>query len=301
MFKQWFLVICVISPLWGCMHFRHATPKDVHQHLELYKLSDFNRVIATGNINLHLHTDARRPWITVHGDPRDTAAVTWSVKDHIMRIDLGKGYPKYGAVDIELGSRHLVSLMYHGEGQIMGKKLHSKQLDVTIINSKQTVLEGQLNLRQVVLGGKGSVHLKGSNSRAMTVRLKDKVRVQIVGISNVEKLEMSDHSWLSLFWLKSSTLRVHLKDRAHAQIAGITKVEFLDLLGHSHFNGRYLRATEAFVKTHDNSEADIAVVNNQHTLASDKSNIYYYAIPTYQTNFMAFNGTVLDMKAWEAF
>lgn len=301
MFKQWILVIGLISPLLGCMHFHHASPQDTPKQADLYKLSDFNRVIATGNINLRLHTGARRPWIQLHGDPRDTAVVAWSVKDHIMRINIGKGYPKYGPVEVELGSRHLVSLQYQGEGLITGKRLHSRQLDLSIVNSKQTLLEGQLNLRHLVLGGTGSVHLKGGHSRAVDVALKDNVRVQIVGVSNVQKIEMSDHSWLSVFWLRSQAVRVRLKDHAHAQIAGITRVEFVDLQGHAHFNGRYLRATEAFVKTHDDSEADIAVVNNQHTLASDRSNIYYFALPTYQTDFMAFNGTVLDMKAWEAF
>ncbi|MCR9191407.1 MAG: DUF2807 domain-containing protein [Gammaproteobacteria bacterium] len=266
-----------------------------------HHMAKFTRVIATGNINLRLHTGAGHSWILLHGDSRDTSEVSWTVKDRVMRIDLGNGYPKHGRVEVELGTRHLVAIDYRGKGSITGKRLQSKQLDLSINNSGRTLLAGQLNLRHVDLGGSGTVHLKGGHNRHVQLNLHDSVRVKIVGVSNLEKVKMSGRSRLSVRWLKAHTFRIFLKDYARAQIAGTAKVAFINLREHTHFNGRYLRATEAFVKTYDDSEADIAVVKKQHTLASDRSDIYYYAAPEYRTDFMAESGSVLDMKAWEEY
>ncbi|HVT62634.1 MAG TPA: DUF2807 domain-containing protein [Legionellaceae bacterium] len=299
MFKTWLMMICLLTPLVSCIHTRPITSSARPPQAPLYQLNDFNRIVASGHINLQIHTGARRPWITIHGDKRDTAVVHWTVKDHTMYIDLGKGYPKYGAVDVSLGSRYLLSLQYRGKGLVTGKRLLSKQLDLLIWNAHKTDLEGQMNLRHIVLGSSGTVHLKSGQSRAVELILKNKVRAQIEGISNVQKVTMSDQSWLSVFWVKSQGLRMYLKDQAQAQMAGIANKLYLQLQDHARFNGRYLRATEAFVKTYDDSEANIAVVKTQHTLASDKSNIYFYDSPRYKTDFMAKNGSVLEMQAWQ--
>ena len=72
----------------------------------------------------------------------------------------------------------------------------------------------------------------------------------------------------------------------------------VELWNHADFNGRYLRASRAFVKTHDNSVAKISAVRRQHTLASDASDIYFYNLPEMRTDFMAYDGAVLDMRDW---
>ena len=73
----------------------------------------------------------------------------------------------------------------------------------------------------------------------------------------------------------------------------------VELWNTAHFNGRYLRAEHSFVKTHDRSLAEISVIRNQHTLASGKSNIYFYELPLTRADFMAFDGSVLDLREWE--
>ena len=55
------------------------------------------------------------------------------------------------------------------------------------------------------------------------------------------------------------------------------------------------------MKTHDKSIAAIASLDRQHTLANDQSDIYFYAIPQMKTDLMDCNGSVLDMRAWNAY
>lgn len=292
-----FLSICLM----GCAHFHHApvhpvspkVPKNPHV------LSNYRSVNITGQLNVRLHTGTRRSDIVLHGDPRDTALVAWTVKDQVMRIDLPKGYPKFGSVEVELSTPYLDSVLYRGRGQIVGHGLHARRLDLSINNEGPTNLDGQLNLHHVLLAGSGKVILHGGQSRDMELILKDNVRVQIDGVSNLKMVKMSGHTWLSAYWVKSSTLLLRARDKACVQIAGTVQVLDSELKGHAHFNGRYLRANEAFVKTYDDAIADIAVVSTQHTLASDSSTINYFELPHDETNFMAFNGSVLDVHAWE--
>jgi hypothetical protein len=73
----------------------------------------------------------------------------------------------------------------------------------------------------------------------------------------------------------------------------------VELWGVAQFKGRYLRAQRSFVKTHDKSVAEISTVNHQSNLATDASDIYYYNIPNTRADFMAYNGSVLDMREWD--
>ncbi|MDP1614549.1 MAG: hypothetical protein Q8L68_01995, partial [Methylococcales bacterium] len=55
---------------------------------------------------------------------------------------------------------------------------------------------------------------------------------------------------------------------------------------------------ESFVKTHDHAIAEVTTLKHQHSLASDASDIYFYKVPKTKADFMAFNGSVLDMHEW---
>ena len=91
------------------------------------------------------------------------------------------------------------------------------------------------------------------------------------------------------------------KKAAKIQLAGIVNRLEVELWGAARFKGRYLRAQRSFVKTHDKSVAEISAVNHQSTLATDASDIYYYNIPDTRADFMAFNGSVLNMREWSLY
>lgn len=301
MIKHWVIGIGLLH-LVACAHV-HLSPqsKPIKATPPARVLADFNRITINGSMNVRLHTDAIRPALLIHGDPRDKEKVIWRVRNHTLTIKLDKSYPKYGPVEVDISTHYLSDFKYHGKGFIQGYQLRSQQLDLNIINRGPTSLVGQLNLRHVTLGGSGKVYLKPGRSNATDLFITNKVRVRMEGMTSLQKLRMRGRTWLSLFWVKSPSLQIRLSDQACAQIAGIAELLQVDQRGTSRFNGRYLRSKEAFVKTYEKATADITVTESQHTLASDDSNIYYHESPVFKTDFMASNGAVLDLEEWERF
>ncbi|MDP3562475.1 MAG: DUF2807 domain-containing protein [Legionellaceae bacterium] len=262
-------------------------------------VTSFNQVKIKGNFEVNLHTNSRQPTVIFHGDPRDLAHVKWFVTHNELMIEAEKDYPKYGHVYIDISSRYLRSFVYQGSGAIAGQYLYSKSLDLYIKNNGNTTLDGQLVLHRAAFGGKGYTKIKGIQTSAMQLSLSDNAHVQLSGVADVSTINMKGHSWLSLYWVKGNMLKLRLKESARVQLAGT--VGFFDaaLRDDARFNGRYLRARRAFVKTEDRSEADINVVEAQHTLATGTSNIYFYDLPDMKADFMAENGSVLDLREWE--
>ena len=112
-------------------------------------------------------------------------------------------------------------------------------------------------------------------------------------------LDISDEAQLSLNWVSTPALILRAKDKAFVQLAGVTHKLDAVMCDQSRFQGRYLRAKHAYVKTFGTSVAEISALKVQHTLASDGSDIRFYALPVMKTDFMAFNGSVLDMRDWD--
>lgn len=304
--KQWMLIIGLLIPLMGCQWVSSYLPKQQNNHPMIYAKTktlfyhpeDFNQIYVRGKVMLTLHTGARRPWLTIHGDTRDLEHVKWSVKNDILRVHLEAGYPKHGQFTVDIGAKKLKMFMYRGKGNVTGRRLYSKQLDLIIISKKPstTVLEGRMNLRHVILRGSGKVLIKNSGTKQlMDLTVVGKVQVKLIGTINMQELTLVEHSSLILPALKTKKLKVTMDDYARAQIAGSVQWADMDLSGYSRFYGRSLRMNEAFVKTHDYARAFIVVSNKQHTLATDNSDIYYYSAPTYNNNFMGKNGSVLNL------
>ena len=242
-----------------------------------------------------LHTGYSRPQVIIHGDPRDWAYVQTKVSNGSLYVMLGSGYPQHGSVTVDIKGRYLNAFSYHGAGIVKGMRLNTGLMDVDIENQGNTTLQGQIGLRKLTVKGSGSTEIIGVHSSYLQLALAGKPTVRLSGLANIADLKMADSAKLSLYWVKSTNLMIHAKDRSDIQLAGKVGRLQVELWGQSHFNGRYLRAEEAFVKTHGVSIAEIASVDHQHTLASDRSDIRFYNLPTTQTDFMIKQGAVLDM------
>lgn len=288
----------LIILLCGCAHMHHKTPKINILAEENHHLAPFSKVIVKGNINVKLHTGVQKPLVLMHGETESLNNTLWTVRDDVLYVIVGKGYPKQGEITVDIGTNQLRSFTYRGMGRIIGDNINSRALSLDINNRGQTGLSGHIALYKVVLGGKTTLHVNGLESRFLQLKLKNNAKAQLIGMANVVSLHMQDSSWLSMYWVKSKVLTIRAKDNAFLQLAGITPVLNATLWGNARFNGRYLRAKRAFVKTYDHSEADICVLYSQHTLASGSSNIYYYDLPIFKTDFMAFSGSVLDLRPW---
>ena len=303
LFLRFLLSLLVgVMGLAGCHQIHHTSPNPVplvpyHKATQIRSLPAFTRVVVKGPFNVNLHTGYRRPGVTIYGDAGDLPQVITQVKNNTLIITTGAGYPKRGELTVDIRTRTLNGFTYNGIGTISGMALNTRYLDLAISNPGNTRLGGHIGLHRLVVRG-GNVQLSGVYGNNTQVIMFGKPHIQLVGLINFNTLSLRGDGFLSAYWVKNDRLVIKEYGNVHLQLAGIAKVLDVELWDQADFNGRYLRANIAFVKTHGRSVAKISAVNRQHTLASDASDIYFYNLPEMKTDFMAFEGAVLDMRDW---
>ena len=304
MLMRSFSLMLLMLSLTGCPR-SHETPSAppspavMHGDTQTRTTAPFTRVQVDGNIDVTLYTGDLHPRVILHGDPRSMPDVEVTVRDGLLHINEGKGYPHFGRVRAEIRAHYLSSFGYRGDGAVTGNNLQSRMLDLTINNKSKTILQGNIALRKLEVDGSGLTQISGISGQMCQIKLKSKAHVELAGVVDVTSLHIEGNSWLSLYWVKSRELRIRARDHAFIQLAGVAELLDVELWDDAHFNGRYLRGMRVFAKTHDNSVADISVIKTQHTLASDSSNIYFHNLPDMKADFMAYNGAVLDMREWD--
>lgn len=258
----------------------------------------FNQIIARGRLNVDLHTGYARPQVLLRGAASDLMQIVAKVQNGTLLVQIGEGYPRCGPVSVEIRGQFLNAFTYQGGGVITGSRLRSGLLDLTIDNPGNTTLGGDIFLRKLDIRGSGNVQISGVHANYLQLSMHGKPHVQLVGVANLSTVNLGGDGWFSMYWVKSDKLTIRARDKAFMQLAGITNVVEVELWGNAQFKGRYLRANRAFVKTHDHAVAELSAVKRQHTLATDASDIYFYNLPQMRTDFMAYNGAVLDLRDW---
>ncbi|TAL61239.1 MAG: hypothetical protein EPN84_08300 [Legionella sp.] len=297
---SWILMVFLLA---SCAHHGMRAPaastKPASNHSTQYpKVSAFSKVDVQGRFNVSLHTGYKQPQVILRGDYRDLIQVKTVVMNNTLHLSLGKGFPHFGAVNAEIHTNSLTSVRYVGAGTITGPRLYTRWLDLYLTNPGTTRLDGTIGLRHLEVNGGGLVQINGVSSRSLEVHFTGTPKVQLNGFVNLTSLELDGGGWLSLYWIKSDRLVIKAKKRAKIQLAGKVNRLEVELWDKANFKGRYLRANRTFVKTHDKSVAEISSVKHQSSLATDASDIYYYNLPDTRADFMAFNGSVLDMREW---
>lgn len=259
-------------------------------------LPAFTKIEVKGNVNVQLHTGYQQPRIILRGNSSDLKSLTTKVTQGTLQIIRKEKRSIPRPIQVEVRSRHLNALSYHGKGQITGTRLRSNLLDLDIENPGQTTLGGYLALRNVKIRGNGVTTLKDIRSNQLKLNLGDSANVKLIGVTNLTHLIAREQAKLSLHWVKSKCLVVRAYEKAYVQLAGVADTIDVKLYDEACFKGRYLRAKRAFVKTFGKSIAQISALSRQHTLASDFSDIQFYALPEMRADFMAFDGSVLDMR-----
>lgn len=295
------LLLCLL----GC----HPTPvvnasssiKPVKGVTQSRQLPPYNQVQVKGHINISLHTGYRRPQVILRGDPRDLQQVITLVENRQLLIKVGEGYPKYGQIAAEVRTQQLNSFSYDGYGTVMGPKLYSKSLTLSINNAGNTQLGGTIYLTKLTAYDSSNIKLNGVRGFETQIIMIGNPRIELSGVINLGTLDLRGNGFLSAYWLKNKHLTIREHGNISIQLAGFVNFMEVELWDNAQFNGQYLRANRAFVKTHDHSMAKISAVRRQHTLASDASDIYFYNLPETRADFMAFNGAVLDMRDWNLF
>ncbi len=302
-----FKVICFLSVgfLLGCRHHHEPEFKILaSQHVvrKMLPLASFSQVQIEGMLSVQLFTDSKKSYVVLKGGEDDLAHLKIKSHDGVLDVNLGKGYPHAGLVVVEIHTRYLTRLAYTGRGLITGKNIHSKGLDLMIANQDKTTLRGRMVLRHVII--KGGLTEIGDLTRGLTplnLTISQNAKVRLSGMIPLMSLNIQDKSWFSAYWVNGATVKICAKDASYVQLAGTAEVLDVELKDSAHLNARYLRAKRTFVKTFGHSEAKISTTEHQHVLASDASNVYFYNRPESQTDFMAYDGSVLDLRDWASY
>ncbi|GGI84707.1 GIN domain-containing protein [Legionella impletisoli] len=289
------ILLIFLMMLAGCAH-RPSPPSTLPVIQQTRDVGTFNRVKVQGNINISLHSGYSKPKVILIGAATDLANVTTTLSNNTLVIIAGKGYPKHGPVTAKVHGRFLNRFEYQGNGIVKGTKINSNLIDFVLDNDKgNIILGGNLGVRKLNITS-GTVDISGVRSHNLMMDLSGNANVKLKGMANVTSLTMVDKAQLSFYWVNSKALVVRGYDQSYIQLAGITDKLDVELCDKARFHGRYLRAERAFVKTFNQSVAEISAVKRQHTLASDASDIHFYNIPDMRTDFLAFDGSVLDMR-----
>ncbi len=295
--RLFFLSLIIVS-LTGCTLWHHETQSPQVQ--DSNHMGTFSRVEVDGDINVTLYTGDSHPRVVLFGDAAEKSRVKIVVKNGLLQIKKGKSTVNPGPIRAEIHARYLTDFTFKGKGVITGKGIQSRLMDITIDNDGQTQLQGHMALRNLTIKGSGHTQIEGLQGRIVNIKLAGSPHVQLSGVVELTSLNLEGKGWFSLYWVKSNALKLWARDDVFVQLAGRVQNLDIELWNNAHFNGRYLRGISVFAKTHDCSTADISVVEKQHTLALDSSNIYFYNLPEMKADFMAYNGSVLDMREWES-
>ncbi|MCW8409234.1 DUF2807 domain-containing protein [Legionella sp. PATHC035] len=298
--KRFYLLILSVFLLTACAH--HGHQKQITPPLpqavktkQVRPVPAFNQVVIEGPLSVNLHTGYKQPQVILSGDARDLATVKAEVKQNTLYLSVGN---VHGPVYADVRGQFLNRLMAQGVPLIRGSQIHTSILDVYLVKTGSVRLGGTIGLRVLDVKGKGLVQIGGIASQNLQIHLQGDPKVQLEGVANLANLSMYGNAWLSLYWVRTDNLIVRAKQKATLQLAGAVNRLDVELWGNARFKGRYLRAQRSFVRTHGHSVAEISVAKHQSNLATDASDIYYYNLPTTRADFMAFDGSVLDMREW---
>ncbi|MCC5791395.1 MAG: DUF2807 domain-containing protein [Legionellaceae bacterium] len=307
MYRNWFCIILASFWLSSCVLHKKAMqdpaktpPQTASRHVTTikYNVASYSRLTIEGRIDASVHSGYTQPMVILRGDPRDLRQVVTEVLDDNLLVHIGKGYPRHGPVKAEIRTRYLNYLRYEGEGTLSGSKLRSNHLELVLDNSGTTRLGGYLMLHKLTARGSGLYQISGVHSQDLRVSITENARVELTGVARLRKLQVSGNGHFNMYWSSGPSLCVRATDHAVIQLAGLIDKLDVELHQQATFEGRYLRADRAFIKTFDESIARISALKRQHSLASDQSDIYFYHLPEMRTDFMAFDGSVLDMRDW---
>lgn len=302
------IILCLCLIVSACTHHkRPVVPKEEppkvvkkasHVVTAKHQVNKFHFIKLQGQIDVKVRSGFSKPMVILRGDPRDLQQVITQSHGDTLLVSLGKGYPKYGPVRAEVRGRYINGIAYQGHGNLSAPNLKSNDLVLDLNNSGVTNINGYIMLSKARFTGNGLYTISGVHSDDIKIVMDGRARVDMKGEASVHNLQVNGDGKFRFHWIKGAWLRLRAGGRSQIQLAGIVDKLDVELTDQAKFEGRYLRADRAFVKTDDESIARISAVLRQHTLARGRSDIYFYNLSQMRTDFMADDGSVLDMRSW---
>lgn len=299
MLMRIFIIACIIVAQCGYSQSSQSAPGTQRHRSQTWLFPSFSSVNITGNYNVQLHTGYANSAVALSGSEEALENAEVGVLDGVLTLSLKRPKLNCGPITVNIRTRYLNGLIYHGTGNISGQHLRANLERAVIDTRGDTVLNGTVLLGYLEVAGGGYTQIGGATSRRLHVKVSGNSKLRLMGTVALKRLDMKDKSWFSLFWEKSPTLIIRACDKAYIEIAGIVNKLDGEAWGHAKINTRYLRARRVYMKTHDYSVAFISATHHQHTLAADSSDIRFYNLPEMKTDFMAGDGAVLDLRAFD--
>lgn len=292
-----------LMPLNYLVHTLNSSNSDVVNQPAVTKtqtknVASFNQIDVQGPVSVTIHTGHKKPQVILSGDARDLEAINIRVINNTLHLISAKGYPGIGPVHVAIRTRFLNRLMAKNAHRIIGNGLHTSVLDLYLEHTGNVTLNGTIGLRVLDIKSDGLVRISKIYSRDLRLNLQGNPTVQLSGVARLTHLTLDGNASLNLSWIKTDNLTIRATKSPTIELAGAVNRLDVALWGNARFKGRYLRAQRSFVKTHDRSVAEISVAKHQSNLATGASNIYYYNLPDTRADFMAQDGSVLDMRPW---
>lgn len=305
MLARWLTLMCFIGITAGCLvPPEESVEPQIHLIEKTRPVPAFTQVYIQGPFDVYLHTHKNTPpSLKLLGDYIDLEHVDSYVKRGVLYVSvgpkkghIGKHHFRAEKVSLEMNVPHLHGFTYKGSGKIDAQNIRSTLLDIWIAGAKKSTWSGWMNLRRLTLIGDGPTTIKGIHSKSLHIKIVGSPDVELEGKANLKRLDIKGDGTFRFYWIKSKNLVIRARGAIRMMLSGT--VDRLDgvFSDRVQFDGRYLRAKDAFIKTNDKAVADIAVVENQHALARDTSDIYFHNLPLFRMGFMARNGAILDMR-----
>ena len=128
----------------------------------------FHTVLVRGDMTITLHQTSGPTYAVANGDSEDLVYLEFKIENDWLKVNLGKGYPKFSPVSVDIWVNNLHRLLQRGEAKVTGHRLYSDDLEVSMLGSVPMTLDGQVKLSGLRIGGTSHLEMEGVNTKFLS-------------------------------------------------------------------------------------------------------------------------------------
>lgn len=285
----------------GCSFLKHKSTETAKaknaRTSQQAKFKRFNNIKVKGAFDVELLAGINRHDIRLIGKKSDIQHIHAYVANRTLFLTSDAEYKPRGRTLAIIRTDEIYDIYFNSNGKFTAIGLNTPTLNLTAETDRSIKLSGKrIGLHNVHVSGRGPITIKGVNTKNLNIIARGNNYIKLRGKARLRRLAFAGNGRLDLYWVDSPYLLVEGKGNGSVKLAGNVDVLEMNLHDSAHFDGRYLRTKTAYVKTRNTSRADLLTTKKQNTLAFDASNIYFYKKAKFQSNYMAYSGSVLNMN-----
>ncbi|GEM_PF-3647259 len=142
--------------------------------------------------------------------------------------------------------------------------------------------------------GTGDVIIKNLHTRCFNLTLQGNINAWFTGNIVMSNLNFDNDGKLVMHWVNTTGLCINAKRKGTLMLAGIAHQLEINATDAVTVDAKFLRVKTGHIHTQQYARADVTVTQHLNAWAEDKSNIYYYAHPTFMSNASG-AGSLIDM------